>query len=103
MAEHSGVAVDLGLLRASQWVVDIIYFPIETELLRHARRIGCRAINGGGMVVFQAVEAFRLISDREAAASRMQAHFEELSGTEPNAKIFGRQQDRKNRDEKSCE
>lgn len=81
MAKHPGLPVDPMLLRASQWVVDIIYFPIETELLRHARRIGCRAINGGGMVVFQAVEAFRLISGHEAVASRMQAHFEELSGS----------------------
>jgi len=79
MAKHPGRPVDIALLRASQWVADVIYFPAETELLRQARRIGCRAINGGGMVVFQAVEAFRLISGREAIASRMQAHFEELS------------------------
>ncbi len=80
MAKHPGLPLDPALLQASQWVVDIIYFPIETELLRHARRLGCRTINGGGMVVFQAVEAFRLISGREAVASRMQAHFQELSG-----------------------
>jgi hypothetical protein len=34
------------------------------------------------MVVFQAVEAFHLISGREAVARRMQAHFEELSSTQ---------------------
>jgi shikimate dehydrogenase len=83
MAKHPGVPVDLKLLRPSQWVVDIIYFPMETELLRHARSIGCRGINGGGMVVFQAVEAFRLISDHKADAGRMQAHFEALSGPRP--------------------
>jgi len=83
MAKHPGLAVDPALLRASQWVADVIYFPAETELLRHARRIGCRATNGGGMVVFQAVEAFRLISGRKAVASRMQAHFEALCSTQP--------------------
>jgi quinate/shikimate dehydrogenase (NAD+) len=83
MAMHPGVPLDPALLRASQWVADIIYFPIETELLRHARRIGCRAINGGGMAVFQAVEAFRLISGREAVAGRMQSHFEALCSTQP--------------------
>lgn len=82
MANHPGLPMDPTLLRASQWVADVIYFPAETELLRQARRIGCRAINGGGMVVFQAVEAFRLISGCEAVANRMQAHFEELSGTQ---------------------
>ena len=84
MAKHPGVPIDLALLRPSQWVVDIIYFPNETELLRHARRIGCRAINGGGMVVFQAVEAFRLLSGHEAVASRMLAHFAQLSGDPDN-------------------
>jgi shikimate dehydrogenase len=84
MAKHPGLPVDPALLRASQWVADVIYFPAETELLRYARRIGCRAINGGGMVVFQAVEAFRLISGRQAVASRMQAHFEALCGTQPS-------------------
>jgi len=82
MAKHPGLPLDPSLLRPSQWVADVIYFPAETELLRHARRIGCRAINGGGMVVFQAVEAFRLISGRQAVASRMQAHFEALCSTE---------------------
>jgi shikimate dehydrogenase len=82
MARHPGLPMDPALLRASQWVADVIYFPAETELLRHARRIGCRTINGGGMVVFQAVEAFRLISGRQALSSRMQVHFEELSGNQ---------------------
>ena len=84
MAQHPGLPVDPALLLKSQWVADVIYFPIETELLRQARRIGCCAINGGGMAVFQAVEAFRLISGHEAVAGRMQAHFEEMSGSPDN-------------------
>jgi shikimate dehydrogenase len=83
MAAHPGVPLDPALLRASQWVADVIYFPLETELLRQARRIGCRAVNGSGMAVFQAVEAFRLLSGREAVASRMQAHFDALCNSEP--------------------
>jgi shikimate dehydrogenase len=83
MAPHPGVPLDPALLRASQWIADIIYFPLETELLRHARRIGCRAVNGSGMAVFQAVEAFRLLSGREAPASRMQSHFDALCNTQP--------------------
>jgi shikimate dehydrogenase len=83
MATHPGVPLDPALLRASQWVTDIIYFPIETELLRHARRIGCRAVNGSGMAVFQAVEAFRLLSGHVAVASRMQSHFDALCNLQP--------------------
>jgi shikimate dehydrogenase len=80
MAKLPGMALEPSLLRASQWVADIIYFPMETELLRRARDIGCRTMSGGGMAVFQAVEAFRLLSGRPANHERMQAHFKELCG-----------------------
>src|SRR5579862_747042 len=44
----------------SRWVADVVYFPLETELLRTARSIGCRTMAGGTLTVFQAVGAFRL-------------------------------------------
>ncbi len=50
------------LLRASQWVVEIIYFPLQTQLLKTARSIGCRTLDGGGMAIYQAVGAFRLFT-----------------------------------------
>ena len=40
------------------WVADVVYFPIETALLRAARQLGCRTMSGEGMAVFQAVRAF---------------------------------------------
>jgi quinate/shikimate dehydrogenase (NAD+) len=88
MAAHPGTPLDPTLLQASHWVADIIYFPLETELLRQARRLGCRAINGSGMAVFQAVEAFRLLSGREAVASRMQAHFDALCDAQARRAAF---------------
>ncbi|MCQ8779927.1 hypothetical protein NQU49_25310, partial [Escherichia coli] len=44
---------------------------LETELVRTARATGCRVLDGGGMAVFQAVDAFRLITDVEPDAARM--------------------------------
>ena len=79
MLGHPGAPLPLALLRASQWVAEIIYFPLETELLRHARALGCRALNGGGMAVFQAVEAFRLFTGVTPNAERMLRHFAALS------------------------
>ena len=67
------------LLHAGLWVAEIIYFPLETALLRHARALGCRTLDGGNMAVFQAVKAFELISGRVADASRMQAHFASMN------------------------
>jgi shikimate dehydrogenase len=79
MARYPGLPLDAGLLRAGLWVADIIYFPLETALLQHARAIGCRTMGGGGMAVFQAVGAFELFSGRKADAGRMQRHFAELT------------------------
>ena len=57
------------------WVAEIIYFPLETALLRTARALGCRTLDGGGMAVFQAVGAFRLFTGLEPDAGRMLRHF----------------------------
>ena len=67
------------LLRPSQWVADIIYRPLETELLRQARRLGCRTLHGGGMVVAQAADAFRLFTGIAPDAERMHGHFTALT------------------------
>nr|WP_314872270.1 shikimate dehydrogenase [uncultured Pseudomonas sp.] len=75
MAKLPGTPLPVELLQARLWVAEIIYFPLETALLRHARALGCRTLDGGNMAVFQAVKAFELISGRVADARRMQAHF----------------------------
>jgi shikimate dehydrogenase len=78
MAKYPGMAVPADLLRPDLWVADIVYFPLETELLREARARGCRTMSGGGMAVFQAVGAFRLFTGLEPDAERMLRHFSEM-------------------------
>ncbi|WP_028627995.1 shikimate dehydrogenase [Metapseudomonas resinovorans] len=80
MAKLPGTPVPQELLRPELWVAEIIYFPLETELLRDARAIGCRTLDGGTMAVFQAVKAFELISGHSADADRMMAHFASMNG-----------------------
>ena len=75
MVKHPGLPLPAELLRPALWVAEIVYFPLETELLREARRLGCRTMNGSGMAVFQAVEAFRLFTGIAPDAERMQRHF----------------------------
>jgi shikimate dehydrogenase len=79
MAKYPGLPLPADLLRPDLWVAEIIYFPMETELLRAARALGCRTLDGGGMVVFQAAEAFRLFTGIEPDAQRMLQHFAVLS------------------------
>lgn len=75
MAKHPGLPLPEQLLRPALWVAEIVYFPLQTELLRVARALGCRTMDGSGMAVFQAVEAFRLFTGIAPDAQRMQRHF----------------------------
>ncbi|RVD74628.1 shikimate dehydrogenase [Pseudomonas koreensis] len=79
MAKLPGTPVPVELLRKALWVAEIVYFPLETELLRNARALGCRTLDGGNMAVFQAVKAFELFSGVEPDAQRMLAHFQSMN------------------------
>lgn len=79
MDHHPGVPMTPMLLDPASWVVDIIYFPSETQFLRGARRRGCKVMNGAGMAVHQAAGAFELITGRRADPARMTQNLEVLS------------------------
>jgi len=46
---------DVDALRPGQVVADLVYHPLDTALLRAAAAIGCRTVDGLGMLVHQAV------------------------------------------------
>ena len=75
MAKLPGLPLDASLLRPALWVAEIVYFPIETVLLKAARAVGCPVSDGGGMAVGQAVGAFELFTGLSADADRMRRHF----------------------------
>lgn len=77
-AKLPGLPIDAALLRPSLWVSEVVYFPIETELLKAARAIGCRTVDGGTMAVGQAAGAFELFTGRKADAGRIEQHFHRL-------------------------
>lgn len=79
MEKYPGMPLPAGMLEPRHWVAEVVYFPLETELLAEARRRGCSTLDGGGMAVFQAVGAFRLFTGREPDAARMLAHFKALT------------------------
>lgn len=78
MAKLPGMPVPKALLRSDLWVAEIVYFPLETELLCAARALGCRTLSGANMAVFQAVKAFELFSGVKPDAARMIEHFNSL-------------------------
>ena len=72
---NAGLPIDDGLIESRHWVADVVYFPLETELIRRARARGCRVLPGGGMAVYQAVRAFALFTGREPDAGAMAMTF----------------------------
>jgi shikimate dehydrogenase len=80
MAAHPGLPFPAELLNPGLWIAEVVYRPLETELLRAARALGCATLDGGGMAVFQAVDAFRLFTGREPDSAAMLADFADLAG-----------------------
>ncbi|MPW16509.1 shikimate dehydrogenase [Paraburkholderia sp. CNPSo 3157] len=78
MAKLPGMPLPAELLHSALWVADIVYFPIRTALLQAAEEVGCRTLSGGGMAVYQAVDAFRIFTGREPDPERMYAHLQSL-------------------------
>ncbi|MEO2069412.1 MAG: shikimate dehydrogenase [Desulfurobacteriaceae bacterium] len=58
-------------------VVDIIYNPAETPLLKAAKGKGCKTINGLGMLIHQGAIAFKIWTEKEAPVDTMKKVLEE--------------------------
>ncbi|OIJ93145.1 shikimate dehydrogenase [Streptomyces monashensis] len=89
MAAHPGLPLPAELLRAGSWVAEVVYRPLETELVRVARERGCAVLPGGGMAVFQAADAFRLFTGVEPDSGRMLGDLAELAGAERSGSLAG--------------
>ncbi|PXW94028.1 shikimate dehydrogenase [Sphaerotilus hippei] len=85
MDKLPGLPLDAALLRPDLWVSEVVYFPLETALLKKARELGCPVSDGGGMAVGQAVGAFELFTGLAADASRVEAHFRDMVGERSQA------------------
>jgi len=59
-------------------VVDIIYNPLETKLLKDARKAGCRTRSGLGMFVHQGAEQIRLWTGAEPPVESMKRAVREM-------------------------
>jgi shikimate dehydrogenase len=85
MTGFPGNPVPVDALRPELWVADVIYTPIETELIRVAAAKGARVLTGGGMCVHQAVDAFRLFTGLTPDAARMHRTFDDALRTRDKA------------------
>jgi shikimate dehydrogenase len=77
-------ALDLALdaLPKGAWICDIVYNPLETALLKRAKEVGLRTIDGLGMLMHQGVPAFRAFYGAEAKVTpALRQHLEEALGS----------------------
>ena len=65
--------VPSAMLQPGQWVSDAVYNPLETELLRLARERGAHAVDGLGMLIYQAADAIKIWTGREPPVDIMRA------------------------------
>ncbi len=75
MQGHPGMPMTPDVVRAGQFVADVIYTPLETEFVKAAKARGARTMGGAGMCVHQAVRAFELFTGHGADAGRMRRTF----------------------------
>jgi shikimate dehydrogenase len=62
-------------------VMDIVYNPVETRLLRDAKKRGCKTVDGVGMLVHQGAESFKIWLGIDAPIEEMRdAVMKELGG-----------------------
>ena len=58
-------------LRSGQLVMDAVYKPLQTQLLKHARAAGARVIDGSRMLLHQAAAQFELYTGERAPLQAM--------------------------------
>ncbi|MEJ2093478.1 MAG: shikimate dehydrogenase [Syntrophobacterales bacterium] len=69
--QSEAIPIDPELLSQYQVVMDIVYRPLETRLLREARSRGCRVIDGLQMLIHQGAAQFELWTGRPAPVEVM--------------------------------
>jgi len=69
--ESDETPVPADYLHSDLTVLDAVYAPLETRLLREASEAGATTIDGAWMLLFQGVEAFEQWTDREAPVDVM--------------------------------
>lgn len=79
MIGHPGLPFDTGALAPRHWVADVVYRPLNTELVTAARVLGCRVLDGGAMLVAQAAETLALLTGVTPDLDRMRAHLATLT------------------------
>ncbi|WP_417910811.1 shikimate dehydrogenase [Candidatus Electronema sp. PJ] len=75
--DADGIIIPPTMLSKFTVVMDIVYAPLNTRLLREAKAAGCRTIDGLAMLVYQGVEQFKIWTGKTAPELVMRSALEE--------------------------
>jgi len=77
MKGHAPLELDLSALRNGVTVLDIVYNPLQTELLKQAKARGLKTVDGLGMLMHQAAPSFEaFFGVRPNVTPGLRAHLE---------------------------
>ena len=76
MHEGDPVSIDAEWLRSGTLVMDLVYKPAETSLLKAAADQGCRTLNGLGMLLYQGAKSFEIWTGIDAPIDAMRPALE---------------------------
>ncbi len=62
---------DKSFFRPDLIVTDVVYSPRETAMLKMAKEVGCKTMNGMGMMLFQGAAAFEMWTGKEMPIDHM--------------------------------
>lgn len=83
MAHHPGLPFDPERLRSDAWVAEVVYRPLNTELVTRARASGRRVVDGSLMAAGQAIDTMRILTGLEPDPLRVRDDLVELLRSSP--------------------
>ena len=82
-AQRALSPIPAGMLHPDLFVMDMIYEPRETVLLREARAAGCRTLGGLPMLIYQGAKAFEIWTGHAAPLDVMRRAVAPAGGPAP--------------------
>ena len=76
--QNASPVTDLSLLHDRMVVLDIVYKPLRTRLLRQAEAAGAHTIDGLGMLVHQGARAFDIWTNVTAPVNEMRRALQQI-------------------------
>jgi shikimate dehydrogenase len=57
-----GLPTSTASITRSHFIADVVYTPVNTEFIQEATRKGAKTLTGDGMVLYQAIDAFKIFT-----------------------------------------